>query len=63
MAYVPCHRPVASLAQSQLEVVGRLDHLVEAVYDRFKDRYFKGECTLLAFYPPAASLTLLLFQS
>ena len=39
------------LAQFQLEVVGRLDHLVEAVYDRFKDRYFKGECTLLVVYP------------
>lgn len=26
-----------------LEVMGRLDHLVEAVYERFKDRYFKGE--------------------
>lgn len=25
------------------ELVGRLDHLVEAVYDRFKDRYFEGE--------------------
>ncbi len=25
------------------EVVGRLDHLVEAVYERFKDRYFQGE--------------------
>lgn len=25
------------------EVMGRLDHLVEAVYDRFKDRYFKDE--------------------
>ena len=25
------------------EVMGRLDHLVEAVYDRFKDRYFVGE--------------------
>lgn len=23
--------------------MGRLDHLVEAVYDRFKDRYFKDE--------------------
>jgi len=23
--------------------MGRLDHLVEAVYDRFKDRYFPGE--------------------
>ena len=27
------------------EVMGRLDHLVEAVYERFKDRYFKGEST------------------
>lgn len=26
-----------------LEVMGRLDHLVEAVFDRFKDRYFAGE--------------------
>ena len=25
------------------EVVGRLDHLVEAVYDRFKDRYYPDE--------------------
>lgn len=25
------------------EVIGRLDHLVEAVYERFKDRYFEGE--------------------
>ncbi|KAG5353254.1 hypothetical protein C0989_008989 [Termitomyces sp. Mn162] len=25
------------------EVMGRLDHLVEAVYERFKDRYFKSE--------------------
>jgi hypothetical protein len=28
------------------EVMGRLDHLVEAVYDRFKDRYFVGESML-----------------
>ena len=28
------------------EVMGRLDHLVEAVYDRFKDRYFKHESML-----------------
>jgi hypothetical protein len=28
---------------STLEVMGRLDHLVEAVYERFKDRYFKNE--------------------
>ena len=26
-----------------LEVMGRLDHLVEAVYDRFKDRYYPDE--------------------
>lgn len=26
-----------------VEVMGRLDHLVEAVYERFKDRYFPGE--------------------
>ena len=31
------------------EVMGRLDHLVEAVYDRFKDRYFVGESTLAYF--------------
>jgi hypothetical protein len=23
--------------------MGRLDHLVEAVYDRYKDRYFRDE--------------------
>lgn len=28
-----------------VEVMGRLDHLVEAVYDRFKDRYFEDEST------------------
>ncbi|KAG2368257.1 hypothetical protein BDR07DRAFT_1605599 [Suillus spraguei] len=27
----------------QWQVVGRLDHLVEAVFDRFKDRYFMDE--------------------
>jgi bromodomain adjacent to zinc finger domain protein 1A len=27
--------------------MGRLDHLVEAVYDRFKDRYFEDESALL----------------
>lgn len=30
-----------------LEVMGRLDHLVEAVYDRFKDRYYPNESELL----------------
>ncbi|TFK30606.1 hypothetical protein FA15DRAFT_662605 [Coprinopsis marcescibilis] len=33
----------AVLKAVQWQVVGRLDHLVEAVYERFKDRYFKGE--------------------
>jgi hypothetical protein len=28
--------------------MGRLDHLVEAVYERFKDRYFTGERAFLA---------------
>jgi len=27
--------------------MGRLDHLVEAVYERFKDRYFTGERAFL----------------
>ncbi|KAK7058808.1 hypothetical protein VNI00_001432 [Paramarasmius palmivorus] len=27
----------------QWQVMSRLDHLVEAVYERYKDRYFKGE--------------------
>ena len=31
------------------EVMGRLVHLVEAVYDRFKDRYFVGESMLALF--------------
>ncbi|KAF9037807.1 chromatin remodeling complex protein [Hymenopellis radicata] len=33
----------AILKAVQWQVVGRLDHLVEAVYERFKDRYFQGE--------------------
>lgn len=32
------------------EVMGRLDHLVEAVYDRFKDRYFEDESAYLIIY-------------
>ena len=35
--------------------MGRLDHLVEAVYERFKDRYFTGERAFLV----TACLTLL----
>ncbi|KAJ2918942.1 hypothetical protein MD484_g1379, partial [Candolleomyces efflorescens] len=37
----------AVLKAVQWQVVGRLDHLVEAVYDRFKDRYFKGEFVIV----------------
>ncbi|KAF6766364.1 ATP-utilizing chromatin assembly and remodelling N-terminal-domain-containing protein [Ephemerocybe angulata] len=37
----------AVLRAVQWQVVGRLDHLVEAVYDRFKDRYFKGEYVIV----------------
>lgn len=33
----------AVLKAVQWQVVGRLDHLVEAVFDRFKDRYFVDE--------------------
>lgn len=33
----------AVLKAVQWQVVGRLDHLVEAVFDRFKDRYFPDE--------------------
>ncbi|KAG1755110.1 chromatin remodeling complex protein [Suillus paluster] len=33
----------AVLKAVQWQVVGRLDHLVEAVFDRFKDRYFADE--------------------
>lgn len=34
--------------------MGRLDHLVEAVYDRFKDRYFENESTFTMIIPVAA---------
>ncbi|KAG6813076.1 hypothetical protein H0H92_014135 [Tricholoma furcatifolium] len=33
----------AVLKAVQWQVMGRLDHLVEAVYERFKDRYFESE--------------------
>lgn len=33
----------SSYSLLRVEVVGRLDHLVESVFERFKDRYFKGE--------------------
>ncbi|KJA26175.1 hypothetical protein HYPSUDRAFT_133617 [Hypholoma sublateritium FD-334 SS-4] len=37
----------AVLKAVQWQVMGRLDHLVEAVYERFKDRYFPGEKVLV----------------
>ncbi|KAE9410920.1 hypothetical protein BT96DRAFT_870719 [Gymnopus androsaceus JB14] len=37
----------AILKAVQFQVIGRLDHLVEAVFERFKDRYFKGERVLV----------------
>ncbi|KAJ3753289.1 chromatin remodeling complex protein [Lentinula raphanica] len=36
----------AILKAVQFQVVGRLDHLVESVFERFKDRYFKGEISI-----------------
>ncbi|KAK1223803.1 hypothetical protein PQX77_013327 [Marasmius sp. AFHP31] len=37
----------AILKAVQWQVMSRLDHLVEAVYERFKDRYFVGEKVLV----------------
>ncbi|KZT06884.1 chromatin remodeling complex protein [Laetiporus sulphureus 93-53] len=37
----------AVLKAVQWQVMGRLDHLVEAVYDRFKDRYYPDERVLI----------------
>lgn len=37
----------AVLRAVQWQVMGRLDHLVEAVYERFKDRYFRNERVLV----------------
>jgi hypothetical protein len=42
----PCHLVLQLVSDTPSpEVMGRLDHLVEAVYERFKDRYFKDEST------------------
>ncbi|KAL4068214.1 ATP-utilizing chromatin assembly and remodelling N-terminal-domain-containing protein [Scleroderma yunnanense] len=58
----------AVLKAVQWQVVGRLDHLVEAVFDRFKDRYFPDEkvfvdvqgdkfhARILQVYPPKYDL-------
>jgi len=40
------------MSMANTEVIGRLDHLVEAVYDRFKDRYFEGERACYHFRRP-----------
>ncbi|THH20227.1 hypothetical protein EW146_g1101 [Bondarzewia mesenterica] len=57
----------AILRAVQWQVMGRLDHLVEAVYERFKDRYFRDEkvyidiqgdkflARVLEVYPPRSS--------
>ncbi|RDX55953.1 chromatin remodeling complex protein [Lentinus brumalis] len=39
----PDQLKAAVLKAVQWQVMGRLDHLVEAVYDRFKDRYYPNE--------------------
>ncbi|OBZ79979.1 hypothetical protein A0H81_00709 [Grifola frondosa] len=39
----PDQLKAAVLKAVQWQVMGRLDHLVEAVYDRFKDRYYADE--------------------
>ena len=36
-------RSLPNILPPSAEVMGRLDHLVEAVYERFKDRYFRDE--------------------
>lgn len=50
--FLPCYSMALTLGSLALfcfyrrhviEIMGRLDHLVELVYERFKDRYFPGE--------------------
>ena len=45
------------------EVVGRLDHLVEAVYERFKDRYYPDERMYPRIPPHALAYPYLLPQA
>lgn len=47
---------------TRVEVMGRLDHLVEAVYERFKDRYFTGERASLVISLCHSSTLTLFFQ-
>lgn len=59
MAYVllcsPTSANVQTLPNDQLltylttEVMGRVDHLVEAIHERYKDRYFEGESMSLSY--------------
>lgn len=61
MAYVlflTCHCNVST--HRSPEVVGRLDHLVEAVFDRYKDRYYPDESMSRVF---TASVSLLSMHS
>ncbi|KIM33020.1 hypothetical protein M408DRAFT_190836 [Serendipita vermifera MAFF 305830] len=48
-ARFPEQLKAAVLKSVQWQIVGRLDHLVEAVFDRFKDRYFEGERVFVDF--------------
>ncbi|KAI0361718.1 chromatin remodeling complex protein [Trametes cingulata] len=66
----PDQLKAAVLKAVQWQVMGRLDHLVEAVYDRFKDRYYPDEKVfidiegekylgrILQVYPPKSSSSL-----
>lgn len=40
------------------EVMGRLDHLVEAVYERYKDRYFRDESSFFVLLQTTVRLKL-----
>ncbi len=63
MAYVPLSLIYIHQTHFLAEVMGRLDHLVEAVYERFKDRYFPGESTLpSSMFVPKPWLTQALLQ-
>lgn len=60
MAYVDVRSSSAFCVTFLLcaEVVGRLDHLVEAVYERFKDRYYPDESMYLHFRCSQSQLTI-----
>ncbi|EIW64756.1 chromatin remodeling complex protein [Trametes versicolor FP-101664 SS1] len=66
----PDQLKAAVLKAVQWQVMGRLDHLVEAVYDRFKDRYYPDEkiyvdiqgekylARIIQVFPPKSNLPL-----